>query len=238
MRQLGLAGLTLGGAPRFEDFWGGSNAPALAAARRAAAGGGEPVVYLHGPAGVGKSHLLKAAWREASARGLRAGYLPLDQALMLDPDLIEGWGAHALVCLDALERIARFGAWERALFRLLEELRERDACVLAAARKPPDQLGLELPDLASRLAWGPVYALAPFDDASLSRLAIHLAGARGLELSESAASFLVRRVVRDPAGIAQALARLDSAALAAQRRLTVPFVRAVLFADGAAPGDG
>lgn len=232
MRQLALAGLTLAGAARFEDYWAGPNGPALAAARRAAEGTGGPVTYLHGPAGVGKSHLLKAAWRGASERGTRAGYLPMDQALMLDPELIEGWGGHELVCLDALERIAGFGAWERALFRLAEELRERGACLLAAGRRPPGELGLELPDLASRLAWGPIYALAPLDDAGLAELAVHLAAARGLELPASAAGFLVRRIDRDPARIAAAVARLDEAALAAQRRLTIPFLRATLFAQG------
>jgi DnaA-homolog protein len=229
MRQLGLTGLAPAEAARFEAFWPGPNAAALEATVRAARGEGDQVVFLHGPEDSGKTHLLKAAWRSATERGTRAGYLPLDEALMLDPQLIEGWGALDLVCLDAVERIARYRAWERALFRLAEELRERGARLLAAARRPPDQLGLALPDLASRLAWGPVYALMSLDDAGLASLATHLAQARGLELPGPVAAFLVRRVERGPAGIAKAVERLDEAALAAQRRLTVPFVRETLF---------
>lgn len=232
MHQLGLAGLTLADAARFEAFWPGPNAAALEAAVRAARGEGDRMVFLHGPQDSGKTHLLKAAWRGATERGKRAGYLPLDEALMLDPQLIEGWGELDLVCLDALERIARYRAWERALFRLAEELRERGAGLLAAARRPPDQLGLALPDLASRLGWGPVYALAPLDDAGLASLAVHLAQARGLDLPGPVAAFLVRRIERGPAGIARAVERLDEAALAAQRRLTVPFVRETLFGGG------
>lgn len=233
MRQLGLPGLTLADATRFDAFWPGPNAPALEAVARAATGGDEPVLYLHGPAASGKTHLLKAAWREAHERGARAGYLPLDEALMLDPALIEGWGTLELVALDALERIAGYAAWELALFRLLEELRERGGHVLAAGRQPPDRLRLGLPDLASRLAWGPVYSLAPLEDAELAALAAHLAHARGLELPETVARFLVRRLAREPGAIATALARLDEAALAAQRRLTIPFVSSVLFAGRA-----
>ncbi len=228
MRQLGLTGLSLATATHFDTFWAGPNAAALAAAREVSAGGIESIVFLHGPAGVGKTHLLKAAWRSAHEQGVACAYLPLDDAYMLDPDLIEGWGAFDFVALDAVERIAGFAAWERALFRLLEALRERGARWLAAARAPPDRIGLQLPDLASRFAWGPLYSLLLPDEVELSALATHLAHTRGLELPETVAQFLVRRLPRDPSTFVDAMARLDAAALAAQRRLTIPFVREIL----------
>lgn len=229
MEQLALHGLTLADATRFEDFWPGPNAAVLAALERLAEGAREPVAFVHGPPASGKTHLLKAAWRRARERGIRAGYLPLEEAAMLDPELVEGWGELDFVTLDALEKIAGFDAWERALFRMIEALRERGATLTVAGRLPPDRIGLELPDLASRLAWGPVYALQPPDDAGLAALAIHLARARGLDLQDSVAAWLVKRVTRDPAGVTEAIERLDHAALAAQRRLTVPFLREVLL---------
>lgn len=229
MRQLGLAGLSLATATHFDTFWAGPNRAALDAAREVAAGGSESIVFLHGPPGVGKSHLLKAAWRSAHERGIACAYLSFDDAYMLDPDLIEGWGALDFVALDAVQRIAGFTAWERALFRLLEALREHGARWLAAGREPPDRLGLELPDLASRFAWGPTYSLQLLDETELTALAVHLAGARGLELPEPVARFLVHRLPRDPGTFAEVMTRLDEAALAAQRRLTIPFVREALF---------
>lgn len=229
MRQLGLSGLSLATATHFDTFWPGPNQAAYAAARESAAGTGEKIVFLHGPTGVGKTHLLKAAWRGAHEQGAACAYLSFDDAYMLDPDLIEGWGALDFVALDALERIAGYSAWERALFRLLEALRERSAGWLAAAREPPDRLGLELPDLASRLAWGPIYSMRLFDESELVALAVHAAATRGLELPDPVAQFLVTRLARDPEAISEAVVRLDEAALAAQRRLTIPFVRQVLF---------
>ncbi|MDN5864115.1 MAG: DnaA regulatory inactivator Hda [Gammaproteobacteria bacterium] len=231
MEQLALPGLTPSDAARFEDFWPGPNENVLAAIKRLAEGESEPVAFVHGPEASGKTHLLKAAWRRAREQGRRAGYLPLDEAAMLDPQLVEGWGELDVVALDAVEKIAAFGLWERALFRIAEELRERGATLLVAGRAPPDALGLELPDLASRLAWGPVYALQPLDDAQLGELAIHLARARGLDLPQNAADWLVKRLTRDTRSVARAIERLDHAALAAQRRLTVPFLRDVLTAN-------
>lgn len=232
MEQLALPGLTLADAARLEDFWPGPNADVLAAVARLANDASEPIAFVHGPRAAGKTHLLKAAWRRAREGGRRAGYLPLEEAVMLDPCLVEGWGKLDFAAFDALECIAGFGVWERALFRIAEELRERGATLLAAGPAPPDALGLELSDLASRLAWGPVYALQPLDDAQLAALAVHLADARGLDLPARAAAWLVTRVTRDSRSVARTIERLDRASLAAKRRLSIPFLREVLADEG------
>ena len=51
---------------------------------------------------------------------------------------------------------------------------------------------------------------------------------RGLALEPAALDWLLRRAGRDLAGLTALLDRLDQASLAAQRRLTVPFLREVL----------
>jgi DnaA family protein len=51
---------------------------------------------------------------------------------------------------------------------------------------------------------------------------------RGLELSHEAAGFLLRRVTREAAALFELLDVADQAALAAQRKLTVPFLKSVL----------
>jgi DnaA family protein len=56
------------------------------------------------------------------------------------------------------------------------------------------------------------------------------AGRRGHELPREAAVYLVHRMPRDMHSLCGVLDRLDEAALAAQRRLTVPFLRQVLEA--------
>ena len=54
------------------------------------------------------------------------------------------------------------------------------------------------------------------------------AGHRGLELPDETAAYLLRRTARDMGSLYDLLDRLDLAALRAQRRLTIPFVRDVL----------
>jgi DnaA family protein len=50
-------------------------------------------------------------------------------------------------------------------------------------------------------------------------------------MDDAALDWLLRRVGRDLTNLTQLFDRLDRAALAAQRRLTVPFLREVLGTD-------
>jgi DnaA family protein len=74
----------------------------------------------------------------------------------------------------------------------------------------------------------PQFALRPLDEAQ-QRAALQLrAGMRGIELPEETLLYLQRRFARDIGSLHELLDRLDLASLQEQRRLTVPFIRAVL----------
>ena len=182
-------------------------------------------VYLWGDSGCGRSHLLQAACREAGEAGRRAAYLPLAS---LAPAALEGLEALDLVALDDLETIARDHAWERALFIAYEALRGTRAGLLVASRIAPAGLPLALADLRSRLASGAVYQLRPLDDGQKQEALALRARLRGLELPDDTSQFLMTRYARDMHALCRMLDELDAASLAAQRRLTIPFVKSVL----------
>jgi DnaA family protein len=91
-------------------------------------------------------------------------------------------------------------------------------------------LPLVLPDLRSRLAQCARVVLMPLDDEGRRRVLRERAQRRGLVLEDAALEWLLRRVGRDLGGLTALLDRLDRASLAAQRRVTVPFLREVLDA--------
>lgn len=221
-------GLRLPDTARLDNFIPGPNAEALAAVRHCATTPGAAMLYLAGPAGSGRTHLLQAACRAVQSAGLQAAYVPLADRAVLSPALLEGLEDYALVALDDIDAVAGDTAWEEALFHLYNRLREAGGRLLAAAPAPPEQAGLRLPDLRSRLAWGALYALQLPDDATRLRILTQRARDRGLELSEDVGRFLLHRCPRDLPALLALLDRLDRAALAAQRRLTIPFVREVL----------
>jgi DnaA family protein len=224
MRQLPL-GVRLHDRARFESFLPGPNAAALAQLRGLAAAPRAGMVWLQGPAGAGKSHLLQAL---CAAAGSEAAYLPLLQLTAQGPAALADWTGARWLCVDEVALAVGHPAWERALFTLYRDAEERGATLLMAAREPPHALQFALPDLASRCAAGQRLALQALDEpGQRSALALR-AQLRGLELPEETAQFLQRRLPRELASLLAALDELDAAALAEQRRLTVPFVRAVL----------
>jgi DnaA family protein len=185
-------------------------------------------VYVAGGAGSGKTHLALAACAEATARDVEAAYVPLQAAAGRVADALQGMERHGLVALDGLDAVAGDRDAEIALFDFHNRMHDAGGALLYTAREWPDASGLTLPDLVSRLAQCTRIALVPLDDAGRAQMLRLRASRRGLQLDEAAIDWLLRRVGRDPAGLAQLFDRLDRAALAAQRGLTVPFLRKVL----------
>ncbi|MGM0594792.1 MAG: DnaA regulatory inactivator Hda [Pseudomonadota bacterium] len=208
----------------FANFWPADNA----AACHTLAQRQEPFVYLWGSSGSGKTHLLQAACHAVSEAGGTAIYLPLAESAELHPAMLEGMEQMALVCLDDLDAVAGDAAWEQALFHLYNRLRESGNHLIAAASAAPASLGIELPDLVSRLGWGPVYQLNLLDDVGKAQALRQRASNRGMVLSPEVANYLLSRAPRDMHALFALLERLDEHSLAAQRRLTIPFVRELI----------
>jgi DnaA family protein len=212
----------------FSNFVPGTNHEVLDALRSSASGHGDWLLYLWGEPGVGKSHLLQAACCHAAHFERRAVYLPMAQMPQVPAELLSALDRLDLVCIDDVHRSGESAAWERALLRLYNRLRDTDRTLLVSANTPPAGLPIVLPDLHSRLGGGPVYQLRPLDDEAKLVALQDRARARGLSLSEEAARYLVRRARRDMDSLLEFLDRLDRASLAAQRKLTIPFIRNML----------
>lgn len=210
----------------FTNFLPARNAEAVARLMAFAAPVPTPplpaVCYLWGEPGAGKTHLLEAACHAASARGV---YLPLTEAEQFAPSLLDDLEQAALICIDDLDAVAGARPWETALFALYERAQASGTRFLIAAAANPRHLGLAMPELRTRLGAGWVYRLhALSDEEKLSALRLR-ARQRGLELPDDVAAYILARHARDTHALFGLLDRLDRAALAAQRRLTIPFVR-------------
>jgi DnaA family protein len=225
--QLPLS-LQLRASARFSSFVPGADGELLRQLQRIAAGTASGPLYCRGPGGSGKTHLLQACCHASDSAGRPAAYLSLREPGRLAPAVLAGWESFSLVCLDDIDAIAGASQWEEALFHLYNRLLECGQQLVVSAVAAPARAGFELPDLVSRLSAGLVYQLHPLDDdASLEALR-RRARQRGFELPDDTGRYLLRRLPRDLPALMDLLERLDRASLAAQRRLTVPFVKSVL----------
>lgn len=213
------------------DTWRGP--PAVRAGLQALATGARgDAVYLQGGHGSGKTHLLLAACAAAEATGRRAHYLSLARILGRVREALDGVDQADLVALDDLDALAGDREAEVALFDLHNRVRDAGVGLLYAARDVPAVMPLALPDLKSRLAHCTLVALPALDDDGRAAVLRQRAASRGLAFDDAALDWLLTRCSRDLSDLSALFERLDRASMAAQRRLTVPFLRQVLGAGG------
>ena len=213
---------------RFETFNAGSNEAALGQLSAVVRAVESPWLYLAGPSGSGRTHLLIAACAAANDNGHSAQYLPLSTLRAPRADAIRGFGGSDLLAIDDVDSIVGDAGAEHALFDLYNRCRAERATLLFAARAAPAQLGLGLPDLVSRLSACTQIALKPLDEVERRKLLYERGLARGIELDDNALDWLFTRRKRDLNSLFDLLDRIDTASLAAQRRVTIPFLRGLL----------
>lgn len=186
-------------------------------------------IYYWSPEGDGKSHLLHASCAELSKRNIAVGYVPLDKKAYFVSEVLEDMEYLSLVCIDNIQCIAGDTEWEMAIFNLYNRILEIDrTCLLITSDRPPRQIKLTLPDLASRLDWGQIYKLYPLtDENKISALQLR-ACIRGFELPEDVCRFVLKRLDRKSSTLFNILNKLDHASIVAQRKLTIPFVKDIL----------
>ena len=214
------------------DRYVGAPAGLLAQLQAVADGRDADWLYLSGPAGTGKTHLALALCAAAEQAGRRAAYLPLQAAAGRLRDALEALEGRDLVALDGVEAIAGQREDEVALFDFHNRARSAGVTLLYTAQAMPDGLALGLPDLRSRLAQCTRIALSPLDDAGRAAVLRERAQRRGLVLEDAALDWLLTHAGRDLAGLVALLERLDRESLAAQRRVTVPFLRRLGMGSG------
>lgn len=212
----------------FDLFEAGENALPVEHLRGLLDGEDRRNIVLWGPAGSGKSHLLQALCTHAADNNRAVVYVPLKEKRSLSPDLLEGLEHLALACLDDLDAIAGDGEWELALFHLFNRMRETGTPMVMSVTDNPRNSLLQLPDLVSRLSWDHVYHLLPPGEKESLEALKKRALSRGFVLPDEVAVYLYRRVSRDTHSLFHLLDKLDRASLVEKRKLTIPFVRALL----------
>jgi chromosomal replication initiation ATPase DnaA len=206
-RQLALALPHAESFARDDFLTGASNDAALATIERWP-DWADRVLALTGPEGAGKSHLA-AIWAE------KAGARRVSARALGETDLLHALATGALVVEDESDELD-----ERALFHLLNLVREEDGYLLLTARMLPATWGVALPDLASRLRAVPVVTVSAPDDALLRAVMVKLFADRQLAVDETLIAYLATRIERSFAAARETVERLDREALRQQRGVT------------------
>jgi DnaA family protein len=217
LRQLALP-IQEKNVPTLENFVCGRNTEALNALRglplRAE---NEILIYLWGPTGAGKTHLLRALeeQRQALGRDL-VRRLDAEEGAPIPPPFPE-W-----LLVDNIEKGS--GDVLESLFIRWNEIREVGGALIVTGQSAPTHLALP-PELSSRLGWGQVFRLEPLNDEEKRQALKKAADQRQLPLQDDALDYLMTHTVRDLPSLMQSLEDLDDLSLSHQRAITVPLIR-------------
>ena len=212
----------------FENFIAGDNSLAVNMLKHMSMAKGEQQLLIWGGAYCGKSHLLQAVCQLASQQNLSTCYIPLKQFIHYTPDVLDDLETIDLVCIDDdVQGIEHKPEWQEKCFDLINRMRETGNTLLFSATLPPNELGLQLEDLRTRLNWGPVIQLEYLDDLRKQEALQLRASIKGFELPQQVASYMLNNYSRDMAALFEKLEHLDQVSLQQQRRLTIPFVKTV-----------
>jgi chromosomal replication initiation ATPase DnaA len=200
-----------------EDFLG---APANAEALRAIEAWPDwpgRMLLLVGPAGSGKSHL-GAIWARRAAAAI------VEAEALIDARPADLARAKALL----IENADRLGAAEANLFHLINLARESEAYVLLTARGAPDDWGLKMPDLHSRLRLAPVVALGEPDEPLARAVLFKLFSDRQLAVEPAVIAYVALRIERSLGAARAIVEALDREALARGKAVTRAMAALVL----------
>jgi DnaA-homolog protein len=212
----------------FDNFFPGSNMEIINHLQKCIAGNGERQIFLWGQSGLGKSHLLQACCQRAQSQQLSSFYFALSPLELPELTLLSGLDNFDIVCFDNIEHIAGNQKWELAFFNFFNLHRDQGQTLILSASCPPNEMGILLPDLKTRLNWGLTLKIQPLCDTERITALIFKADQMGFEISPQAGRFLLTHYDRDLSSLWVLLKKLDQASLAAKRKLTIPFLKKIL----------
>jgi DnaA family protein len=185
-----------------DNFIAGDNAEALHSLKMAIDGANEArFIYLWGPPGSGKSHLLQACNDLAHEHDLPLSVV--DDVHTLDDEA------------------------QIELFNYFNQLRASGGILITSGIAAPTQMGLR-DDLATRLAWGLVYQLHPLSDEEKAKALKTHAKERGMKLPDEVVDYCLRYLRRDLPTLMAVLNALDKWSLTEKKPVTVPMLKKLL----------
>jgi chromosomal replication initiator protein len=203
--------LAYNAAQRLAD--GDSGFPGAATSHAAPLGAGSySLLFIHGPCGVGKSHLAQGAAARFRERHPGAVVrVTSGDAFMTEfvTAIRDGSGSNSsstgidrfrrhyrktdLLCIDDVQALANKQATQAELLHTFEEIARSGARVVLVSDQHPRQLEKFSPQLVSRFLAGMVAGISPPDEELTRRLIKTLALRRGLVLDDNAVNAVASR---------------------------------------------
>lgn len=211
----------------FENFvtCDGNSAAFQFARRIADDSNAENLLYLHGPHGSGKTHLLKAIEQEI-CQSLSGSYLSCSTLRTAD-DLLEHFNEASCLLLDDLHQLPDDQDSRNALWQLFNDFNSAGRPVVMAGLMPPRELQYLDDHLVSRLLWGLVARVDASDDQSRRMILKKIADDLQVRVPDEVVDYILATTSREVGNLILAFEVLYKTSLANKRKITLHLAREV-----------
>ena len=182
-------------------------------------------IVITGKKGFGKSYLLQSMCNDHSSDSFSVSYIPLREAIKLQPELLDGLESLDLVCIDDLEKIASNKEWQVACFNLINHCSESGCRLIFSCMEGEDDF---FPDLLSRLKKMTNYKINPTPDSQLADALKFIASNLRIPIKDREINFLLNTCSRDLPKLIVSLKEIDSLSMESKRKITIPLIKELL----------
>ncbi len=197
-------------------------------------------LFVYGPSGVGKSHLLEGLWgsiRSQRDRRRRCIYLTAEQFTSYFLESLHGRGLPNfrrryrgldLLIIEDVQFFAGKQATISELLHTVDSLTRDGRQVAFSADRPPNELTQLGSELTNRLVGGLVVNMQPPDEDTRLKILRSLAKRRSIEVPDEVLNMIATRLQDDVRKLHGAMNRLVATSLALQQPITTDLARNAL----------
>ena len=173
----------------------------------------------------GKSYLLQAICNDFSNSNNSSIYIPMQEAINLDPSILEGVSELNLICIDDIDLINKRRDWEIALFNLINECYEKECFLLLSGSINKLEA---IPDLVSRIKKMETFRLEAINDDELLEATKAISKNLNIEISDKNMNYLINNSKRDIKTIFRTLSQLEKESLERKKSIGLNLIKEVI----------
>ena len=173
----------------------------------------------------GKSYLLQAICNDFSNSNNSSIYIPMQEAINLDPSILEGVSELNLICIDDIDLINKRRDWEIALFNLINECYEKECFLLLSGSINKLEA---IPDLVSRIKKMETLRLEAINDDELLEATKAISKNLNMEISDKNMNYLINNSKRDIKTIFRTLSQLEKESLERKKSIGLNLIKEVI----------
>ena len=173
----------------------------------------------------GKSYLLQAICNDFSNSNNSSIYIPMQEAINLDPSILEGVSELNLICIDDIDLISKRREWEIALFNLINECYEKECFLLLSGSINKLEA---IPDLVSRIKKMEILRLEAINDDELLEATKAISKNLNIEISDKNMNYLINNSKRDIKTIFRTLSQLEKESLERKKSIGLNLIKEVI----------